>query len=470
MPPERAPRRPLLWVADDSPAELARAERTLAAHGDVRTFADGSEVLEAIESDGAPDALILDWLMPGVSGLEACRFLRARPSTEHLGILLLTFHERLEDVVQGLEAGANDYVIKPFREVELVARVKALVRTQRLRERAERAEAAAQKLLGELPEALLVLDAQHRVAYANQEAEGALRKSAEQLVGQPVSQLLPGLSPRALTPGALGPLADVAIGEALYAPAVKPLALGSMVGTALSLRDVTVQRRAQRRRLDFYSIATHDLRSPLQAILLGLQLMRSGRRGELPPEQRTEVLRLERRVKELAAMVGNFLDLARLDASGIHVELGTVDLRTFVEDRTRDFEQLAEEKGLTLQVECGEGPLEVPGDAPRLGQVLTNLVSNSVKFTKPGGQVHLRVMREAPWVRVEVEDTGSGIPAESLPTLFDPYARAASHQGVEGTGLGLTIVREIVEAHGGSVGVQSTPGQGSTFWIRLPQA
>ena len=339
--------------------------RVLAGRAELRIFSDGSEVLEALETEPPPDALLLDWQMPGVSGPEACRYLRGRPATQHLGILLLTSNQRPEDVAAGLDAGANDYLVKPYQDVELVARVMALVRTQQLRERAERAEAAAQD-----------------------------------------------------------------------------------------------------RRLDFYSSATHDLRSPLQVILLKLQGLRAGRRGPLTAEQKTEIQLLEVRVTELGSMVGEFLDLATLDAGGIQVDALPVELSALVEVRVSDFAQLAEQKGIQLTMEPGD-PVEIAGDPRRLAQVVTNLVSNALKFTAPGGQVRVRVRQEGAWALTEVEDTGSGISPDALPTLFDRFTRATAHRAVEGTGLGLTITREIVEAHGGTVGVRSEVGQGSTFWFRI---
>ncbi|MCP3136598.1 PAS domain-containing protein [Pyxidicoccus xibeiensis] len=140
--PLDTPPLPSVWVLDDSPAETEAIRRALAPACQVVAFADGPALLEAIGQGPAPEVLVLDWFLPGMTGLEVCRFLRANPATEHLPVLLLTANTRPEDVVEGLTAGANEYVFKPFRAAELSARVQTLVRWERTRRVALEAERA----------------------------------------------------------------------------------------------------------------------------------------------------------------------------------------------------------------------------------------------------------------------------------------------------------------------------------------
>ena len=160
-------------------------------------------------------------------------------------------------------------------------------------------------------------------------------------------------------------------------------------------------------------------------------------------------------------MVTDFLELARLDATDLLLESIPLDLGALVSATAEDFRALAQKQNVALKV---------AGDARRLGQVVTNLVSNALKFTPSGGRVELEVRRQDGGVETAVQDTGRGIPAQALATLFDRYTRVVENDVVPGTGLGLIIVREIVEAHGGTLGVESIPGAGSRFWFRLPQA
>ncbi len=143
-----APLRPSVWVLDDSPAETDAIRRALAPTCKVATFADGAVLLEALGQQAAPEVLVMDWFLPGMTGLDVCRYLRGNPATAHLPVLLLTSNTRPEDVLEGLAAGANDYVFKPFRPAELAARVGALARWERTRRQALEDE-RARRLLAE---------------------------------------------------------------------------------------------------------------------------------------------------------------------------------------------------------------------------------------------------------------------------------------------------------------------------------
>src|SRR4029079_1313815 len=161
------PQRPLVWIVDDSPLDAGRARRVLAHAYDVEGFGDGSAMLEHLSGHTGPDVLVLDWGMPGVSCIEVCRFLRevggARPQ---LAILLLTMQTQTAQIVEGLEAGAHDYLVKPYADPELRARVEALVRWNGLLDRAQKAEARVRELLQYAPDPLITVDLENRITFA----------------------------------------------------------------------------------------------------------------------------------------------------------------------------------------------------------------------------------------------------------------------------------------------------------------
>jgi two-component system phosphate regulon sensor histidine kinase PhoR len=460
-----------VWVVDDSAVDAERARRALDGDHRVELFTDGSAALEHLAHGEAPDVMVLDWLMPGVSGLEVCRFVRAGgPRLRELGVLLLTARRETGQVVEGLAAGANDYVSKPFEPDELRARVDALLRAKDLRERAERAEAMAARLLARAPDPILAIDAQGVVTFVNDEARRIL---GDRAVGRPVHDLLPAL-PRdsiELEPGVpLFPLPDVRLGERTYAPALRALPPDGAAAMTIILRDVTDQRRAAARRLDFYAVMAHDLRAPLGASLLRTDLLLRGHHGYLPPKAVESVRKLDGTLKSLAAMVGDFLDLARLQGVGPELAREDVELVGLVDAVVEDLSPLVDLHRLAWRPVRPGRPVVVDGDPRRLRQVVSNLVANAIKFTPPGGTITTEVRSEDAVAEVVVADTGPGISPEALPTVFDRYARHvdASHE-VAGSGLGLMIVRDLVHAHGGEVGVESAPGAGSRFWVRLPR-
>jgi signal transduction histidine kinase len=464
----------LVWLVDDSPLESKAAHRALSGQFQMVLFDDPSRMLEQLSSaEVLPDALVLDWMMPGLTGLEVCRYIRSAPRTVDLPVLLLTSNQGTAEVVEGLAAGANDYVSKPYAPQELLARVAALVRAKLTREQAVRAEFALIDVLQNHPDPLLTVRFDGTIAFANTEALAMLGLSLkDKVVGRPLQELLPQLTlPDQLAAKEVALLPDLKLGDAIYEPAVRHLPPGGGGVFCISLRDVTSKRNADLRRLDFYSMVAHDLRSPMQAITLRLQLLQRRYGAQLGPAGIADSKLIDDRVRVLATMLNDFLDLAKIEGTGLHLEREPTDMVAVFKDEFETMAPLVEGSG--IEVTMGPGPAEarVIGDPRRLRQVAGNLLSNAMKFTPRGGKVTARVATTGSGVRCEVEDTGRGIPAGAIPSLFNRYTRVVNPaMPVQGTGLGLLIVREVVEAHGGTFGVKSALGSGSTFWFELPAA
>jgi signal transduction histidine kinase len=241
--------------------------------------------------------------------------------------------------------------------------------------------------------------------------------------------------------------------------------------TAVSFRDVTSERQTSERRLDLYSIIAHDLRSPLATMMLRIDVMTNVRRAPMDPSVADGLGKMKRRMADLVSMVDDFLDLARLENAEMRIVPTALDLRELATHMVDDFAPLAEKTRIVMTLHAGEEPISVEGDRQRLAQVFSNLLSNALKFTPEGGTVVVTLVADAERVDVTVSDSGLGIAEATLPTLFQRYVRSIDvHHTVAGTGLGLMIVRQIVEAHGGEVRVTSQHGKGSTFGFTLPRA
>ena len=456
-----------VWVVDDSPLDADRARRALEPEYDVRILRDGSVVLEELAHGALPDVLVLDWVMPGVSGIEVCQFLRSpRSGATHIAILMLTVQNKTEQIVAALSAGANDFVSKPFSDDELRARVRSLIRSKDLLERAERAEATVHKLLSNAPDALIAVDASGVVTYGNSEAARLFDRTPQTLAGQSLASLVPAIASGSLSePEKV--FADVVIGSRVVSPAVRlMLHEDGAALTILSLRDVTDRRKAEERRLDFYSIVAHDVRSPLSAMLLRTEMLLQGTRGELAPTVQSDLRKVQGGIHSLVRMINDFLDLAQFEGSRYRLNEQEIDFCWVVEAAIDELRPLADARRISLTHTLPNRPVTLWGDSRRLTQVLNNLVDNAIKFTEPGGEVAVQVQVRGDGALVRVQDTGAGIPADELPTLWDRYVRGRT--SAPGTGLGLLIVKEIVEAHRGEVGAESEMGRGSAFWFRLP--
>ncbi len=474
---DQAPPRRDIWVVDDSPTDLGRAKRTLEPRYQVRGFGDATSMIETLSTATVPDVLVVDWVMEGMTGLDVCTYIRGAPRPiSDTPVLLLTAQGREDQVVEGLEAGASDYLIKPYGEAVLRARVASLVRQRELVERAERAEANVKRLLSSAPDALLSVNAQGKVTYANEEAGRICGAAPREMVGRSAGDLFPGLFTRTISVGpgeALLPLPDVQVGDRVFSPSYRILPSDTAASTTISLRDVTERRRAEVRRLDFYSIMAHDLRTPLSAMLLRTDMILRGKHGVLRPELSMDIRKIGDSARSLVAMVNDFLDLAKLEGTEYKIEREPIDLGPFVRAICEDFRPLLETNRLTWVDQSGSVMGRVLGDRRRLAQVVTNLVGNGIKFCSPGGELRTRVIETDEVVEVQIEDTGPGIDPEQAPKLFERYVRldqGGGPGGARGTGLGLMIVREIIEAHRGEVGVDTRVGEGSTFWFRLRKA
>jgi signal transduction histidine kinase len=247
---------------------------------------------------------------------------------------------------------------------------------------------------------------------------------------------------------------------------------GESVGLAAILRDITLLKELEQMKTDFVNTVSHDLKSPIMAIAMTAELLlsaRPGPGGEQAHRDRCE--RILRSAKNMTELVTDLLDLGKIEA-GLEGAGEPVDLMPLIPAVVKALAAQADAKRITVEVETRPAAA-VRGVRPRLEQVLTNLIGNAIKYTRDGG--HVRVTVEGPGaadepVRVRVTDTGIGIPARDLPHVFDKFYRvqADATAGIPGTGLGLAITRSIVEAHGGRIGVESTEGAGSTFWVELP--
>lgn len=232
------------------------------------------------------------------------------------------------------------------------------------------------------------------------------------------------------------------------------------------------QKQLHLLKADFYSMVTHDLRNPAGNLASIVRMLQSGKAGPLTPRQEQLLGVAQTSAAKLVGLINDYLDFATIDAGFLRLDRRAAELCETVRAAVRLAEPQAEVKGQVVDVDLPPAPVPACVDAERLGQVLDNLLSNAVKYTPDGGRVEVGLRVEDGEARLRVRDTGMGIPPEQIPALFGRYHRVPgeSARAIRGTGLGLLIVKEIVEAHGGAVRVESegVPGRGSTFEVSIP--
>lgn len=245
-------------------------------------------------------------------------------------------------------------------------------------------------------------------------------------------------------------------------------------GSLAASYDAMAKRLGELDRLkaEFVSMASHELKTPLNVILGYLTLLDDGVYGQLNDKQREVIHTLEKQSHSLNRLVRQLLDVSKYDAGGAKLDVQSLDTRAFFAELETSLVVIAQQRGVTFSVTAADGmPSEVWWDHDRMTEAIGNLVTNACKFTPRGGVVALHGDGEPGVVRIEVRDSGVGIAAQELPHVFRKFFQAGNQEAssAAGTGLGLAIVRGIVEAHGGSVTVSSEVGVGTTFTILLPQ-
>jgi signal transduction histidine kinase len=224
---------------------------------------------------------------------------------------------------------------------------------------------------------------------------------------------------------------------------------------------------AARMKDQFVSTVSHELRTPLAAMDGWLHILLDGEPGPLNEEQHRFLTTVKRNSDRLMRLVGDLLLIGQMDAGRFTLEMADVDIGDLVGETVTLFTGMAAEKRIELTADTGPGVV-VHGDRLRLSQLLSNLVSNAVKFTPEGGQVRVRVGEQDGSCQIEVTDSGIGIPAAERAHLFERFYRASTATGTAGTGLGLAISKAIAGAHGGTIRIADSGGRGTRFVVEIP--
>jgi len=260
--------------------------------------------------------------------------------------------------------------------------------------------------------------------------------------------------------------------EYFFQPMAVPIPVGperrEPTGIALILKDVTQVYEQQEMKRGVVATVSHQLKTPLTSLRMSVHLLLDERIGPLNEKQIELLITARDDSERLVSILNDLLDINRIQAGKSRLTLQPATPRSLVQDSMEPFLADAKDKGVTLVNDVSDDLPEVMADAEKIRHVFANLISNALRFTGPGGAVTIQAEPEQNQVVFRVEDTGKGIPSEELPHLFEQFYRAPGQDEKSGVGLGLSIVKEIVRAHAGTVSVKSLVGQGSSFFFSLP--
>jgi NtrC-family two-component system sensor histidine kinase KinB len=214
--------------------------------------------------------------------------------------------------------------------------------------------------------------------------------------------------------------------------------------------------------------ASHELRTPLTSIGMSIKLLLERTMEKLNEKDQQLLLAAHEDLQRLKTLVNNLLDLSKIEAGKMEMEFENISLHTLCENAVGVLKSQIDSKGICLTLDFSQNIPHVKADANKIIWVLTNLITNALHYSERGGHIRVSAEHLGPYVHVSVTDNGSGIPFEVQSKIFDKFVQIKSDKALGGSGLGLTICKEIVRAHGGTIWVDSSPGEGSTFTFTLP--
>jgi len=511
-------------LVDDRPANLIALEATLAPVGvRVVTATSGPEALRLLLTDEFA-VVLLDVQMPGMDGFETASLIKRHPRTASTPIIFVTaIHRDAEHVFQGYEKGGVDYLLKPvdptivrskvrvfvdlFQREQRLKKQEASLRDRQLEDLARRNEEEFRAVLDSMPLCVWALDAEGKSRYRN--------RSCSEYAGE-TAAAGPFAASGLIHPDDAG---DVQVHWARALACGEPLEVqyrlrGARDGTyrwhvgrvvpqhgpngdahkvtgwIVTATDIESQKRAEgayarlvveerqareeaqaanRAKDEFLATLSHELRTPLNAMIGWTRMLRT--RNLAPDKAQKALETIERNARAQAELIEDILDVSRIITGKLRIEIRPVDLPSIVDAAIESVRPAADAKGITLGRDMAEVPARFAADPARLQQVIWNLLSNAIKFTPSGGTVDVRVEEADGEIIIRVADTGRGIHPDFKPYVFDRFRQldSSSKRAHGGLGLGLAIVRHLVELHGGTVGCESAgEGQGATFIVRLP--
>ncbi len=486
-----------ILVIDDEQIMRDGCSRILYRDGwGVITAENGKKGLEEVQTRPKEiDVILLDLMMPGVSGMEVLD--QVRSIDPNLLVIVITGYATVESAVEAMKKGAYDFIPKPFTPDQLRIVVRRALERRALQKETDFLRMEREKSLRDIAtekskvktiincmgDGVLVCDRDGCIVLTNPAASRMIKVSETSLLGNLLSQcnLHPELSKtieESLTTKDLAYTSvsqELSIGEseeiflrAHTAPVRNDI--GEIMGSVTVLQDISHLKELDKMKSEFIAMVTHELRAPIAAVEQQLTVILNRMAGELTEKQEQLLSRAKERTKGLLALIKDLLDLSKIEAGKMVQYKEPLGLQEVIQKVVDLMKAEADERKINLQFTSSETPL-IHADRNSMEGIFTNLISNAIKYTPERGEVWVKLGEEGGFVKATVSDTGFGIKKEDLPRIFDKFYRVKTTETrqIVGTGLGLSIVKSIVDAHLGSISVESEVGKGTTFTVLFPK-
>jgi len=483
-------------VVDDEKSIRDGSERILSRMDcQVLTATQGEEAL-TILAEETVSIVLLDMKMPGMDGMEVLR--RIREMDEAILVIVITGYATVETAIEAMKQGAYDFVPKPFEPDQLRIVVNRALEKLRLTREAEKLEQERKRTLSDLdteksrihtiikslPNGVVVTNTQGQVVLMNPAFRQLLDLAPERGPGDQIEDYLTdrGLCNLVMeiSQGKHVDFDDIptygfALPNEKYLLAKGQPVLGERnecLGAVVILVDITDMKALDQLKSEFVAKVSHELRSPLSTIHEQLALVLTEMVGQEASENDQHILsRAKEKTQGLISLIGDLLDLSRIEAGIDSLELKSVHLEEILQGVANFLETRARARNQSLVLQLPEKPLpSIMADPLALESIFGNLITNAINYTQEGGNIRVKADLTGINIQVEVVDNGFGIEAKDLEKIFERFYRVKDEKTryITGTGLGLPIVKSLLDSLGGFIDVESTPGKGSTFRVLLP--
>jgi len=475
---------PKILVVDDEKMIREGSRDVLAPDGFEVTLAEnGEQGLKMIEKAHF-DVILLDLMMPGLSGFDVLSHVKAlHPDTS---IIVITGYATIENSINAMKKGAFDFIPKPFSPDQLrVVVSKAIEHTSALKDIANE-KSRMRVLINLLANGVMVTDTEKKVVLANPAFMKIMGCKGNDIIGRPFAALIKNKRLQQMIESALSMTQEVLTelteeldieedGEdkkAIYVAKCRPIRdrVVRNLGTITVLSDITYLKEINQRKSDFVSMVAHEIRSPMNSVMAQIKVIQDGLAGDVTQKQSDILGRASEKINGLVSLSSELLDMASREAGLIALEKTECDVAEIIKDQVDFHQPKAQSKGIQISLKPLPDLPPVLANRQNMEEVLTNLITNAISYTPGEGKITVSARREKHHLCISVCDTGLGIAEEELERIFDRFYRVKNEKTryIIGTGLGLPIVKSIVEAHNGMIQVESKPDHGSTFYIYIP--
>jgi len=491
--PENTSHRLSILVVDDEESIREGSERVLTRMGyQVYKASRGSEGLEILNQH--PVAIVLlDLKMPGMDGMEVLGHIqRLNPE---IMVIIITGYATLETAIEAMKQGAYDFIPKPFEPDQLRIVINRASERLRLTEEAEKLAQERQRNLADLgteksrirtiveslPNGVLVTNVQGQVALINPAFQWLMEIEEEKATGEYIEACIQDK-------GFCQLVKDISAGKAQSLPATYEFTTigekylmasgrpvlgdeGECLGAVVNLVDITAIKVLDRLKSEFVAKVSHELRSPLSTIHEQLALVLKDMVEKESPRDQYLLSRAKEKTQGLISLIGDLLDLSRIEAGNVCIDCKPVKLDEFLKSIVDFMETRASGKNQRLTLVVPDEPVSLISADPRaLESVFGNLIANAINYTPDGGAIEVRISQQSDTIRTDISDNGFGMESKDIANIFKRFYRIKNEKTrfVTGTGLGLPIVKGLLDELGGSIQVKSEPSRGSTFTVYLP--